>query len=185
MRGEGVHPGSIRAARAARAIATGPDETAGFMTSGFGMSDLLLADVPPRWRDARRWSDLTLRPVPGEHDRRQPLHLLWEVYEAGAEDGRHELDVELRLERVVQRGALAQAARIALRIISGGRGSAEGEEGDVRVTFRRSESARDVLLDQFTLSLGESPAGRYRLTVEITDLVTGLRRARSSEVLLR
>jgi GWxTD domain-containing protein len=185
MRGEGVHVGSIRAARAARAIATGPDETAGFMTSGFGMSDLLLADVPPRWRDAQRWSDLTLRPVPGEHDRRAPLHILWEVYEAGEARGRSELEVEVRLERIVQRGALAQAARIAMQIISGARGSARGEEGDVRVAFRRSESARPVLLDQFTLSLGESPAGTYRLTVEITDAVTGLRRARSSELVLR
>jgi len=123
--------------------------------------------------------------VPGEHDRRAPLHILWEVYDAAAENGRHTLDVEVRLERIVRRGAAAQAARIAMQIISGGRGSARGEEGDVRVAFRRTESARDVLLDQFTLSLGESPPGEYRLTVEITDAVTGLRRARSSELVLR
>ncbi len=185
MRGEGVHAGSVRAARAARAIATGPDETAGFMTRGFGMSDILLTEVPARWREARRWSDLPVRPVPGEHDRRAPLHILWEVYDAGVDNGRHTIDVEVRLERVVRRGAVAQAARAAMQIIGGGRGSARSEDGDVRVTFRRSESARDIFLDQFTLSLGESLPGEYRLTIEITDAVTGLRRARSSDVVLR
>jgi GWxTD domain-containing protein len=184
VRAEGVHAGSTRAARSTAALATGADATAGFPTSGFGMSDLLLTAVPPRWQGAERWSDLTLRPVPGVHDRRQPLHVLWEVYEAGADDGRNLVDVELRLERIVRRGALGQAARIVARIIAGGRGDAQGE-GEVMVQFRRSERAQATWLDQFTLALGESPPGEYRVTVQVTDQVTGLRRARSTEFELR
>jgi hypothetical protein len=184
VRGEGVHAGSSRAARAMAALATGADVTAGFPTSGFGMSDLLLSTVPARWQQAERWSDLALRPVPGVHDRALPLHVLWEVYEADGTDGRNLLDVELRLERIVRRGAVGQAARIVARIIAGGRGDAEGE-GEVTVRFPRSESARAALLDQFTLQLRETPPGEYRVTVQVTDARTGLRRARSTEFVLR
>ncbi|MBI5600580.1 MAG: hypothetical protein HY944_03335, partial [Gemmatimonadetes bacterium] len=44
--------------------------------------------------------------------------------------------------------------------------------------------ARDVTVEHVSLSLREAPAGRYTLSVEITDAATGAKASRRTQLLI-
>lgn len=176
--------------RAGRALAT----VAPLPASGFGTSDLLVADrVEPRdSARATRWTDL--RVVPGMLQLRvgQPFGLAWETYglAAAAGESRYEVTLELVLERI-DRGLVADTAQdgtvrrsgdplvnLMARAI-GGLADAAGltAEGEARVSLRyqRSRTAGPVALEWLTLELGDAPRGFYTLEVTVRDLATGAR----------
>jgi hypothetical protein len=70
--------------------------------------------------------------------------------------------------------------------VVGGAASAVGRNargnGRVRLTYDRQAPAAPVAVEYLTLDLGQAPAGRYRLAVEVTDLVSVKRTVRESAI---
>ena len=54
----------------------------------------------------------------------------------------------------------------------------------VTLTFERDAAAREVTVEHVALSLREAPAGRYKLSVEISDIASGARASRSTPLLI-
>ena len=177
---EALQPDAMRGARALGAVRTGSG-------SGFAMSDVLVAArVLPRQGSSgegggARWSEFNIVPNVGTFHRGESVALLWETYALQAKNGGSRYRVAVTLERVRKRGAAAFAARVV-----GGAASAVGRNargnGRVRLTYDRQAPAAPVAVEYLTLDLGQAPAGRYRLAVEVTDLVSVKRTVRESAI---
>ncbi|MGI8495964.1 MAG: GWxTD domain-containing protein [Gemmatimonadaceae bacterium] len=141
--------------------------------SGFGVSDLLLADmVSPGAGAAQRWSDFLITPNVGTVQQGKSLALLWETYDLAARGGAASYKVALTLERVQPGGARG----VAVRILNGVRGVAgRGAIGVDRVTiaYERTVPARPIAVDYLTLDVGDTAPGSYRLSVDVEDQITG------------
>jgi hypothetical protein len=142
------------------------------------MSDLLLVDRPAAaapdawrgWHDAglQLRGDLRLPP-------RDTVAVYWESYGLRPDSTgrvRYEVHLTVRLEEIDRSGGVAGRAFGALADALGM--TAEGED-QVGVRFERTARVadRDRIPDVVTLGLGEAPAGRYRLTVSVTDRTRG------------
>ncbi|MDQ6611073.1 MAG: hypothetical protein M3Y64_01460, partial [Gemmatimonadota bacterium] len=57
--------------------------------------------------------------------------------------------------------------------------------GAVATSYPRAVPARDILVDNMTLDLSQSPVGDYTLTLEITDLVSKKVTSRTSTFSIR
>jgi GWxTD domain-containing protein len=183
---EATADGALVGARAAGAIGPTGDETPEFPTAGFGMSDLLLASaLQPPVTPGGRWSDYTVAPLVGAIPAGSELSLMWEVYAPGvrpgsdASESAYGVAVTLRRDR-------ADASSIAARIIGALSNAARRDASPDRVefTFERTMPHRDAIVDDITLSLGETPAGAYEMTVVITDRVTGRRVLRRAHLVI-
>jgi hypothetical protein len=162
---------------------------------GFGMSDLLVGErvAAPDSLRAARWTDLVVVPSDGALRSGQPFGVAWETYDLGAAAGANRYRVDIRVTvveyiRAANAGAsLADRARtIAARVI-GGVADAVGVSGvgsdRVSLSFTRERPAAAAALDYVTIDLGRAAGGRYRITVQTTDLQT--QRSVSSERELR
>jgi GWxTD domain-containing protein len=139
---------------------------------GFGMSDVLVADrVTPSADSAYRWTDLLIEPSAGLLEPGQDIGVAWETYGLTERDGQVGYRVELQLTVTQVTGRKSLYARIKGGLADLVGLSALGTDR-VSLVYDRSRPASDVALDYLTLDLSGSPAGRYRLTVLITDLVT-------------
>jgi GWxTD domain-containing protein len=172
---EALQPESGNAARAVGAVEL-PAAT------GFGASDILLADsVRSSGGAPVRWSDLDVTPSAGRITRGRDIGLVWETYALGADSTRSsEYRVDIGLVRVDG----TRIGRAVARVLGGtlGRGEGRGRDDRVTVSFDRRVPARPVTLDFLTLDLGELAAGRYRLTITVTDLVTNASVEREREL---
>jgi GWxTD domain-containing protein len=144
------------------------------------ISDLLLVDRPAAsavgsagwrgWADAgvRLRGDLAFPP-------RDTVAVYWEGYGLRPDStGRAHYDVHLAMRLVeIDRGGGVLGRTLGSLADALGM-TAEGED-QVGVRFTRTErvDGRDRLPDLVTLGLGEAPAGRYRLTVTLTDRLHG------------
>jgi hypothetical protein len=150
--------------------------------TGFGASDILLADsVRSSGGAPVRWSDLDVTPSAGRITRGRDIGLVWETYALGADSTRSsEYRVDIGLVRVDG----TRIGRAVARVLGGtlGRGEGRGRDDRVTVSFDRRVPARPVTLDFLTLDLGELAAGRYRLTITVTDLVTNASVEREREL---
>ncbi len=168
---EALQPDAGRGARAASRIEIAADD-------GFGLSDLLVADqVTPRpGTGGERWSDFLISPNVARVKRGQPFALLWETYALAPQpDGTEKYRVAINVHRVKSSGGLGG---LAAKVI-GGVASAIGLTGrgddHVSLSFLRQVPARPVSVDYVTLDMGNAPPGRYRLSVDVTDLANGQR----------
>lgn len=176
---------NARVARAQVELAALPafrafDPTGADTTSALAISDLLLVDRPATpsrgtaawrgWADAgvRLRGDLALLP-------RDTVAVYWEGYGLRPDPtGRVRYDVHLAMRLVeIDRGGGVLGRTLGSLADALGM-TAEGED-QVGVRFTRDEplDGRDRLPDLVTLGLGEAPAGRYRLTVTLTDRLHG------------
>lgn len=150
---------------------------------GFGLSDVALGNARVRSTpSARRWYDVPIVPPPsGVYRRGDPIHLVWEVYEATNTDGRAKYRVAIRTERIEAGGLRGVAARIA----SGAR-AAIGDASSDRTTLRfdREVPHAPALLDHIAISLQDQAAGSYRVTISITDQATGRVLVRTHDIRL-
>ena len=176
---EALQPDAMRGARALGAVRTGNG-------SGFAMSDVLVAArVLPRDGSGAgagaRWSEFNIVPNVGTFRRGESVALLWETYALQPKDGGSRYRVVITLERVRKGGARAFAARVV-----GGAATAVGlnarGNGRVTLTYNRAAPAAPVAVEHLTLDLGQAPPGRYRLAVEVTDLVSVKRAVRESAI---
>ena len=164
--------GARRALRATGIVVTGADTAgSGFSHTGFGMSDVLLAlSAEPRVPLTQRWSDFAVVPMAGPLIRDVPLSLVWENYELGSDDGTAHYGVTITIAR-----ERSQPGRIVAGIVRGIQGAVGVDQSPDRteIRFERSVPHAAALVDNLTLSLGETPVGKYSLTVRIDDRVTG------------
>ena len=153
------------------------NDTAGFPGRGFGISDLLVVSrAQPRGAPAR-WSDFDMMPLLSPASTRGELALIWETYELAARDGQASYSVTLTIEP--QRGF---TGRVLAEVI-GALASAVGvnrREDRVTFTWERNAPHNGIMVDNIALSLGETPPGDYRVTLDVTDGATGRKVSRTT-----
>jgi hypothetical protein len=110
-----------------------------------------------------------------------PFALLWESYGLTPQKGNDKYSVTVTVQRVRPGGFGGFVAKIV-----GGVGSAVGlsasGEDKVSLTFPRETPASEVNVDYVSLELGEAPAGRYIVTVDVTDLVSNATTRQTSSI---
>lgn len=174
---EALQPDARRGARAASRI-----EVLG--ESGFGLSDLLVADqVTARSASSARWSDYLIAPDLGVVRKGHAFALLWETYALGAEKGLSKYNVTVTVQRLRGEGFGAFVAKI-VGGISGAIGLSGSGDEKVSLTFPRNAPAADVTVDYVSLDLGAAPPGQYAVTVEVSDEVTKLTARQSTAILV-
>jgi hypothetical protein len=155
-----------------------------FPLTGFGMSDVLLAErVESRQRGRpERWTDYAIEPNAGVVRRGQRTALVWETYgltpdTAGA--AHYNIEIAMRrADRAASHGLVAQVI------------DAEGATHALRprakeqlgVGFLRSTRAAATVVDDIRLDLAHSDPGDYVVTLTITDLVSRQSTARDFAV---
>jgi len=174
---------SNRGARASAAIGAAADSVTGFPTRGFGMSDVLVASkATSRAAAPVRWRDLEVSPLVGPADSTADLALVWENYELGDDAGIARYTVTVTMERLQ-----SAAGRVAAQITGAlaARVGVDRTESRVTLTFDRELPHAAILLENVTLSLGETPSGSYQLTIEIADQVTQRTMTRTTALVVR
>lgn len=161
---------------AARGTTFAPSVAAG---DGLAVSDIVVAAaVAAGAAPARRWHELAILPAPDTLPRARGIALAWEIYGLSAKDGAQRYSVRLILEKASK----SVAGRIVAQI--GGLVGVQRGNDRVTLTFERDAAARDVTVEHVSLSLREAPAGRYTLSVEITDTASGARAVRRTPLLI-
>jgi GWxTD domain-containing protein len=163
------------------------DGTIGVMPLGAAgspdMSDLVIADRITTEGEpvARESFRIDANPAMrfAAHD---TVALYWETYNAGAVAGGA---ARLRVRVTVRILSLDRGRSFSARVIGGLADavglSAVGDE-QVSLAYERQVAAGATVPHQLALGLGEAPAGRYALTLEVTDLSSG-RAARTERIL--
>lgn len=160
---EALQPDAGRGARSASRVELLP-------ASGFGLSDILVADsLSPTSGVPERWSDFQISPSVGRVHRGKSFAMLWETYDLQKQaTGNSTYDVTITLRREKGGGLGALAAKII-----GGVKSAIGISGSgsdhISLSFPRQAPARAIALDYITLDLGAASPGNYVIDVEVTD----------------
>jgi hypothetical protein len=149
---------------------------------GFGISDVLVADrVAPRADSAARWTDLIIEPNAGVLSPGEAIGVAWETYALTERRGQVRYRVELALTLL----EVTRGASLSARVIGGIADligiSGKGEDR-VSLSYEQTRVAAPVMLDYLTLDLADAPAGRYRMTVSVTDLATQQRAVTAREL---
>jgi GWxTD domain-containing protein len=158
----------------ARRVARAIREVNGFPSSGFGVSDLLIGTgiTAPTDVDGARWSDYRFAPINGNALRAgRPVDLLWEVYAPTAREGAMQYRVSVSVQRVERTGLVAVVTRLGGRV----RDAVVRSSGRDRIAveYDRTAAIRTQRTESVRLDLGGAKAGRYLMTLEVTDLVSG------------
>lgn len=182
-RAEAVTRGAAIAGRTVGRVIMSSDTTTGFTTTGFGISDPLLATRVVPSEAPRRWTDFEVTPLLGEIAPGSAVSLVWENYELGERDGSAQYTVKLTLERKWK----MFLNRVRARVISAWAAMMGSEQTSDRVIFHydRSVAHAAALADYVTLALEDTPAGNYDLSLEITDKVTGKTTSRTTRIVIR
>lgn len=180
---EATADGSMTAARALGWITAGRDTASGFATRGFGMSDILLTtEARPAKAQPVRWSDYGIAPVLQAVPKGTTLQLVWENYELGNRAGQAEYTVDVSLERIrTGAGAIVAAVTSALARAVG----VDRDRNSVRYHFERSTAHAQAIVDVMAVNLAATPAGDYRITIEIVDAMSGRKTSASSVFSIR
>jgi hypothetical protein len=155
-------------------VARSVRDITGFATSGFGVSDLIIGTgitAPPNAASAR-WSEYRIAPINGNAlQAKRPVDLLWEVYAPTARDGNVRYRVAITVQRVEATGLVG----IAAKALGGVRDAIlrSGPSNRIAVEYERSAATADVRTESLRLDLGNARAGRYVMTLAITDLNSG------------
>ncbi len=169
---EATAPGTMVAGRATRWVTADRDTITGFTTRGFGISDLLFATaLTPGKPVPARWRDFNIAPLLGPLPTQGTVNLVWENYLFGARGGQTQYGVVITLER--QRTA---GGRIAAAILGFAANTVGVDQGDDRVTFRferAGPAAPAAFVDRVAIAMNDTPSGDYRVTLEVTDKVSG------------
>jgi hypothetical protein len=143
---------------------------------------LLATSAEPRAGVEKRWTDLAITPAVGALHRNGQLALVWENYDFGERDGsaKYQVVITLRQEHTL-------AGQIAASVVGALATIARVDHGPDRVgvTFDRSPPFSPAFVDHLTMSLGETPAGTYTLTLQVTDQITGKVVTRTKTIRIR
>ena len=179
---EATADGSLVAGRTMGWVAVDSNAATGFMLRGFSTSDLVLASVAqPNTNPPSRWHDFNIAPLLGALPRQRNLELIWENYELGALQGRSQYQVALSLQR--QRSA---TGRVAAAIVGFAADAVGIDRRDDRVTFKfdRTVASAAAIVDHVSIAMAGTPAGEYRITLEVTDKVSGRKTSRTTQLVI-
>jgi hypothetical protein len=142
--------------------------------NGFGMSDVLLSAraEPKAGGVAQRWSDLDIYPSTTRIRQGNEVALVWETYDLAADStSSSAYTVKIALTRTDG----SKLLRGITRVVEGtlGKGDGRRRNNEVSVSFDRRVPARPVTLDYLRLALRDLNPGDYRVTITITDKLTG------------
>ena len=179
---ESTIPGALVAGRTAATAVFGPDSATGFSLRGFGISDVLVASSVMVSGTPSRWSDIMFTPLAGDAAHGSEISLVWETYELAERDRSADYAVTITIER--QR---TDSGRIAARVVRGVAPDAGVTSSDSTMTieYSRRTPYAPVIVDNVVVALAETPAGSYRLTVTLRDVVTGRSVSRSTRFVIR
>ena len=181
---EAVAPGAMVAGRTMRWITAGRDTLTGFATRGFGLSDLLLATFArPNKPVPARWSDFNIAPLLGALPSKSTLDIIWENYDVAARGGQSQYSIAITLQRQRSTGG-----RIAAAILGVAASAVGIDRRSDRVTMkfdRSGPAAPGAFVDRVSIAMGDTPAGDYRLTLEVTDRVSGRKASSASNITIR
>ena len=180
---EATAPGATVAGKATQWIVARKDTLTGFALRGFGMSDVVLATrVGPSVPAPARWRDFSVTPAFGSLASRGHFALLWENYELNARDGQAIYSVSITLQRERSGvGRIAAAITGALASIV----SVDRRDDRVVLQFDRTVSWAPSIVDNIDMALGDTPAGDYRVIVEIRDRTNGRTVATTAKLAIR
>ena len=107
---------------------------------------------------------------------------MWENYEFGSKDGNANYEVVVSVTRLQ-----SSLGKIGAGIMGGLASVARIDRGEDRVTiaFDRTMPYSAAFADHITVSLSDTPAGRYSISLQITDRVTGKIVTRAREFIVR
>jgi hypothetical protein len=178
---EAIVPGALVAGRTAASMMMGPDTT-GFASSGFGMSDVLVALRATPHGAAARWSDFDVAPLLGDVARGANVAFVWENYDLGGRDGRATYTLKITLERKWK----MFLNKIRARIINAWGAMRGVEQTSERVvfTYDRVAAQAPVITDYVILQFADTPAGDYDVTISVTDNVTGKSTSRTTRMVI-
>ncbi len=167
---ESMVEGATVAGRQTATVNLGPDSLGGFLTRGFGISDLIIASSTSSPATPRRWSDFDIAPLLNGVSAGSSISLLWETYELGARNAAADYRVTISIER--ERSALG---RIAARIVQGfdGKVNQRVTSNELSLQFDRRVPFAETLVDNVVLSLATTPPGSYLLRLTVQDAVSG------------
>ena len=172
------------AGRATRWITAGHDTLTGFSTRGFGLSDLLLATIAqPNKPTPVRWRDFNIAPLIESLPKQATLDVIWENYELGARSGQTQYSVSVTLQR--QRSAGGRIAAAILGVVAGAVGVDRRDDRLTQTFDRAGPSAPGAFVDHIRMAMRDTPAGDYRLILEVTDKVTGRKATSASSFTIR
>jgi GWxTD domain-containing protein len=182
LRAEAAATGSSRAASVDWQIHAGNDDdlSTGFGMAGFGMSDVLLAtQFTAPAGTPRSWHDFRLSPLAGAHSRKAPLTLVWESYGLGQADGQAKYEIAVTLEH-----EHSLISRVAAEILDRLAALVRTDRALNKVTFRfdRNVPYSETIVEGVPIGLTGTPEGSYKVTVAITDHVTGRTTSRTTTV---
>jgi GWxTD domain-containing protein len=180
---EATADGSSVSGRASTWINANSDTVTGFALRGFGMSDVLLATIAEsRTPTPSRWRDFDFTPLLGTLPKRSNLEMVWENYELGQRNGQAQYQVTITVQRV-----RSAAGRIAAQII-GMAASAVGitrRDDRVILQIERATPYAPRIADHIGMALADTPAGTYRVALEINDRTSGRKTSRSTEITIQ
>lgn len=169
-----------------RLVSRGLVVTEGPLSIGFSLSDLLIG--APReaiTRQPSRWQELAITPTLGTYLPGSSVALGWELYEAARDSvsGTAKYRVALTLERT-DRGGLSGLAIRALSSVGDALGITQASRDGITLSYDRTipvDAGATVvtLAESITLDGFGGSTGTFRVRLEVTDLVSGRRSARS------
>lgn len=178
---EAYVPRQLRAARGSRRL-TSPAE-ATFVTTGFGLSDILLADsLAISGNVLSSWRDLRVMPNAGVVAPGGRLAMAWEIYGLTPDSlGRVQWRVSLSREDGLP--VIADDARDVIVGSAHAGAQIHAVEPDASlISFRRETAASDVVVDFLFFHLSDTRPGRHVIIVRIDDLVAGTSTTRSASI---
>jgi hypothetical protein len=172
-------PQAKRSARASGQAESGTD----FPLSGLAMSDLVVAaSATDATKPGARWRDFNVVPSIGAIAKGSPIALIWENYELGSRAGNAEWDVVVSIiQQKTTAGKIVAAISGALASVA----RVETREDRAVIQYDRTGAAAPVIAQMMTIELGETPAGTYTITVDVTDKVTGAKFSKSATLQIR
>src|SRR6185503_6974807 len=116
--------------------------------------------------NAARWSDFDITPLSGALVRGEELSLVWENYDFSSDSGTARYNIRIVIER--DRSSPGGIVANIVRGLAGAVG-VNREDNKLEMSFDRTVAHAPVLVDNVAIDLGDTPNGRYRLTVTVTD----------------
>lgn len=143
----------------------------------FDISDMIVADRIAAPAEAKTRTEFRIDANPAMlFSRRDTVALYWETYNSTARpDGTARLRVQVTVKVLSLDRGPSFSARILGGIADAVGLSAVGDE-QVSLTFERTVTAGIATVPhQLALGMGDAPAGRYLLSLDLTDVATGRR----------
>ena len=151
---EASAPTSNRAGRATAELMADADPRSGFLTHGFGLSDILFASSTEPGAAGGPWTSFRATPIVGAVPHDTPVSVVWENYEFGQKDGTAQYSVAIAIVR-----DRSPAGRLAAKVLGtlAGVANVDVQPDRVIVRFERTAPASAAFGDQVQIALGEGP----------------------------